>query len=84
MLDQFAPSVSLLEKLRDAPVMADTTGEAMSSEDAQAWEQKAQFNQNRGAAADGYDWASASQVSMDQTASEIQAMEESQEESQAR
>jgi hypothetical protein len=68
MLEQFAASVSLLEKLRDAPVMADTSGEAMSSEAVQEWEQKAQFNQKRGEAADG--WASASQVSQDQFALE--------------
>ena len=63
LLDQFAPSLSLLEKLRDAPAMADVSGAAMSSDDVQAWEQKAQFNGKMCDAVDG--WASSSQVSAD-------------------
>ena len=80
VLEQFSPSVSLLEKLRDAPAMANTSGEAMSSSAVQEWESKAQFNLKRGDAADG--WASASQVSADIQSAVAQPMDQDVEDSQ--
>ena len=80
LLDQFAPSVSVLEKIRDAPAMADTSGEAMSSAAVQEWEQKAQFNQKRGEAADG--WTNSSQVSAVIQSAVAQPMDQDVEDSQ--
>ena len=63
LLNQFSPGVALLEKIRDAPPMADTSGQVMSNENVQQWEGKVLFNQRAAEACDG--WASASQVSME-------------------